>query len=42
MTSIAKNHKTSTTLMAIAVVAGVLVASTGSLHIVLAAHDKQK
>jgi hypothetical protein len=39
MTSITKNHKISTALVAIAVVAGVLVASTGSLHIVLAAHD---
>ncbi len=39
MTSITKNDKTSTALVAIAVVAGVLVASTGSLHIVLAAHD---
>ena len=39
MTSITTNHKTSTVLVAIAVVAGVLVASTGSLHIMLAAHD---
>ena len=40
MTSITKNHKTSTVLVAIAVVAGVLAASTGSLHVVLAAaHD---
>jgi hypothetical protein len=39
MTSMTKNHKTSTVLVAIAVVAGVLVASTGSLHIMLAAHD---
>jgi hypothetical protein len=39
MTSITKNHKTSTALVAIAVVAGFLVGSTGSPHIVLAAHD---
>jgi hypothetical protein len=39
MISITKNHKTSTALVAITVVAGFLVASTGSLHVVLAAHD---
>jgi hypothetical protein len=39
MTSITKNFKTSTALVAIAVIAGVMVASTGSLHIALAAHD---
>jgi hypothetical protein len=39
MTSIRKNYETSTALVAIAVVAGVLLASTGSLHTVLAAHD---
>jgi len=38
MTSITKNHKTSTGLVAIAVVAGILVASIGS-HLALAAHD---
>jgi hypothetical protein len=38
MTSITNNLKTSTALVAIAVLAGVLVASTG-LHIVLAVHD---
>jgi hypothetical protein len=37
MTSITKNHKTSTALVAI--IAGFLVANTGSLHVVLAAHD---
>src|SRR5215831_3859427 len=39
MTSTTNNHKTSTNLVAIALVVGVLVASTGSLHITLAAHD---
>src|SRR5215472_7342753 len=39
MTSITKNHKTSTALVAIALTLGVPVASTGSLHIALAAHD---
>jgi hypothetical protein len=39
MTSITKNFKTSNALVAIAVIAGVMVASTGSLHIALAAHD---
>jgi hypothetical protein len=39
MTSITKNFKTSTALVAIAVIGGVMVASTGSLHIALAAHD---
>ena len=39
MRSITKNHKTGRALLAIAVVVGVLVISTGSLHIVLAARD---
>ena len=39
MTSITNNHTTSTKLVAIALAVGVLVASTGSLHIALAAHD---
>jgi len=39
MTSITKNDKTSTALVVIAVVAGFLVGSTGSPHIMLAAHD---
>jgi len=39
MRSITKNHKTGRALLAIAVVVGVLVIGTGSLHIVLAARD---
>jgi hypothetical protein len=39
MTSITKNRKTSTALVAITVVAGFLFANTGSLHVVLAAND---
>ena len=39
MTSITNNHITSTKLVAIALAVGVLVASIGSLHIALAAHD---
>jgi hypothetical protein len=39
MRSITKNHKSARALMTIAVVVGVLVTSTGSLHIVLAAPD---
>jgi hypothetical protein len=39
MTSIRKNHKTSTALVTIAVVTCVLVTSTGSLHMLFAAHD---
>ena len=39
MTSITKNHKTFTALVAITVVAGFLVGNAGNLQVVLAAHD---